>query len=95
MFTYGHAQYNAPFGNGYLCVSPFNPGIFRMAMQPLNAPTLTCSMLDRPAEFALIEPGSSWNFQFWYRNPQAFNQGTGPATFNLSDALHVDFAPSL
>jgi hypothetical protein len=35
----------------------------------------------------IAQPGSAWNVQFWYRNPAA--GGTG---FNLSDALHVDFA---
>jgi hypothetical protein len=34
----------------------------------------------------MFTPGSSWNFQFWYRDPQA-----GGARFNLSNALHVDF----
>lgn len=93
MFTYGQAQYNAPFGNGNLCVSPFSPGIFRMAMQPLGAGVLSCGMLARPEEFTLFTPGSSWNFQFWYRNPQALAQGA-PSTFNLSNALHVEFAPA-
>lgn len=93
MFTFGESQYNAPFGNGYLCVSPFNPGIFRMAVQSLGPAMLTCSMLSRPSEFDLFEPGSSWNFQFWYRNPAALTGGA-PSTFNLSDGLHVEFAPS-
>ena len=35
-----------------------------------------------------ILPDSVWNFQFWYRDP-AF----GGATFNLTDALNVEFCP--
>ena len=35
-----------------------------------------------------ILPGSTWNTQFWYRDP-AF----GGAGFNLSDGLGVTFAP--
>jgi hypothetical protein len=89
MFTYGPNQTNTPFGNGTLCISPFNPGIYRMPVQALTAPTMVLAMEDAPGNFALINPGSSWNFQFWYRDPQA-----GNANFNLSNGLHVDFAPA-
>lgn len=88
MFTYGLAQTNIPFGNGNLCISPFNPGIYRMTPQSLGNGTVTRSMQDTPQEFVQIQTGSSWNFQFWYRDPTA-----GGANFNLSDGLHVDFAP--
>ena len=37
---------------------------------------------------ALIQPGSVWNFQFLYRDPQPFGGG-----FNLSDGLHATFCP--
>lgn len=94
MFTYGRDPYNTPFGNGYLCVSPFTSGIYHMTPQGLGTGAVACSMLTHPAEFSLFQPGDSWNFQFWYRNPQALSVGA-PTTFNLSDALHVDFAPSL
>jgi hypothetical protein len=87
MFTCGQDQYNVPFGNGYLCISPFGPGIKRMATQHLDAVTLTHDIFQVPSEAAYFQPGSSWNFQFWYRNSAA-----NPLTFNLSDALHVDFA---
>ena len=33
-----------------------------------------------------IGPGSSWNFQFWYRDT-----GAPPAANNLSNALSVEF----
>jgi hypothetical protein len=87
MFTYGPNQTNTPFANGTLCISPFNPGIYRMPVQALTAPTMVLAMEDAPGDFALINPGSSWNFQFWYRDPNA-----GNANFNLSNGLHVDFA---
>ena len=35
----------------------------------------------------MITAGSTWNFQFWYRDP------TGPATFNSSDATSLTFLP--
>ena len=88
MFTCGQAQYNVPFGNGYMCIQPFNPGIRRMTPQPLLPGMITHDVGADPVEAALFQPGSSWNFQFWYRNPAA-----GGSSFTLSDALHVDFAP--
>jgi hypothetical protein len=89
MFTYGPNQTNVPFGNGTLCISPFNPGIYRMPVQALTTPTMVLAMEDAPGNFALINPGSSWNFQFWYRDPNA-----GGSKFNLSNGLHIDFAPA-
>ena len=35
-----------------------------------------------------ITAGSTWNFQFWYRDPQG-----GPNGFNLSDGMRVTFCP--
>ena len=35
-----------------------------------------------------ITPGSTWNLQFWYRDPAG-----APTSYNLSDAVHVVFAP--
>jgi len=86
MFTCGSTQYNVPFGNGYMCIMPFQ-GIQRMTPQNLVSTTLHKSIAAEPLEFVNFVPGSSWNFQFWYRDYAA-----GGAYFNLSDALHVDFA---
>jgi hypothetical protein len=35
-----------------------------------------------------ITAGSTWRFQFWFRDPQG-----GPAGFNTSDAMRVTFCP--
>ncbi|MDP6409465.1 MAG: hypothetical protein QGI46_08820 [Planctomycetota bacterium] len=37
----------------------------------------------------VIRPGSTWNSQFWYRDPL----GPGGMGFNLSDAVSVGFCP--
>jgi hypothetical protein len=84
MFIFGVNQTQVAFGNGYLCIQPFA----RMPLQHLTSETLYQSMQSSPEEFAPFQPGSSWNFQFWYRDAAA-----GGANFNLSRALHVDFAP--
>ena len=88
MFTYGPVQTNVPFANGFLCISPFGPGISRMNTQHLGTGTVMLSIASQPTEFVQFVPGSTWNYQFWYRDPPA--QG---AYFNLSDGLHVTFAP--
>jgi hypothetical protein len=90
MFTYGTQPTNVPFGNGYLCISPFAPGIFRMPTQALTQPTIVLAMEDAAAQFAALTPGSTWYFQFWYRDPDA-----GGSNFNLSNGLHVVFSPTL
>ncbi|MBK7875188.1 MAG: hypothetical protein IPJ77_05475 [Planctomycetes bacterium] len=88
MFTCGTEQTNIPFGNGRLCVSPFSQGIFRMTTQSLAQGTITLSMETSLQDFVLCTPGSTWNFQFWYRDVAA-----GGSRFNLSNAVHVRFAP--
>jgi hypothetical protein len=40
------------------------------------------------SNFRNIQPGTSWNFQFWYRDPAG-----GGAGFNLSDAVMIPFRP--
>jgi hypothetical protein len=84
MFTYGPNQARVPFGNGYLCVDP----VSRMPVVRLTTYTVFLTIQSMPREFVAFVPGSSWNFQFWYRDAAA-----GGAGFNLSRALHVDFAP--
>ena len=88
IFTYGPNQFNTPFGNGYLCISPFPPGIYKMKTQHLLNGNVVRLKAAHPADFVLFTPSSSWNFQFWYRDPPA-----GGANFNLSDGLHVAFGP--
>jgi hypothetical protein len=80
-----------PFGDGQLCV---NGEIFR-----LNPPALTDAngAVERPLDLTqppfdsgtgMATPFSSWNFQYWYRDPAAGGSG-----FNTSDAVEVTFCP--
>ena len=41
-----------------------------------------------PTGATQITPGSTWNFQAWFRDPMA-----GGAFFDLSDGLSVTFGP--
>ncbi len=91
VFFYGSTQIETPFGNGNRCaggnVFRLNPPIL---VDPTGAATRPLDLTAAPANLGpgQIDPWSSWNFQFWYRDPAA-----GGAGFNLSDALHVVFCP--
>lgn len=91
IFYYGPTQIQQAFGDGFRCVSG---GIFRFA-PALQADffgdaTYAVDLTAPPASSGpgQISPGSTWNLQFWYRDPAA--GGTG---FNLSDALSLPFCP--
>lgn len=94
LFFYGAGQTSEPFGDGLRCVSaggtpiqrlgpPLASQGFGVVERPLdlNAPPASSG----PGE---IQPASTWNFQYWYRDPAA-----GATGFNLSDALSVTFCP--
>jgi len=90
MFFYGPQQAPVPFGQGTLCVGGLG-GVFRLrpALRSsteggvLRALDLNAAPSDSGP--GMITPGSTWSFQFWYRDP-----GLG---FNLSDGLSISFEP--
>lgn len=87
LFFFAPNEVNAPFGNGFLCAGG---GITRMP--PPQTPDLfgsaTFSMDLAAAPGTMITGGSTWKFQFWYRDVPA-----GGAMFNTSDGLSVTFCP--
>jgi hypothetical protein len=91
IFFYGADSVQIPFGNGTLCISPFYPGLFRL--DPAVAID-AAGHAELELDFAALHPagqiaaGSSWNFQFWFRDPFAGGAGT-----NLTDAQRVSFCP--
>lgn len=95
LFYYGAGQIAVPFGEGLRCVGAGGVGIFRL-LPPIKAdPSGTFQLLldfGTPplggGDAGAIEPGSTWCFQLWYRDPQG-----GPAGFNFSDALEIGFCP--
>ena len=50
--------------------------------------SLALDFTDPLSAASLISAGSTWNFQFWYRDPQPVGHG-----FNLTDALSAQFCP--
>lgn len=89
IFFYGSNQVQLPFGDGFVCVQGNTSRIL---------PALTSDVfgnVSRVVDYSTnpfnagvgkIDPGDTWNFQFWYRDPNF-----GGAGFNLSDGLSLQF----
>ncbi len=92
LFFYGGVTGEQPFGDGYLCTGA---PLFRLL--PATAADST-GFDSRDLDFDApplsggageVFPGSTWSFQYWYRDPA----GPGGSGFNVSDALVVRFCP--
>ena len=96
LFFYGPKVTALPFGDGALCVAPGTLGLHRLGPPlPFDSAGQLTRWLDLNAPPAggsgpgVIQAGSAWYFQLWYRDPF----GPGGTGFNLSDALGVHFCP--
>jgi hypothetical protein len=91
LFFYGSGQNSLPYGDGVVCVGG---GFYRLnppgVIDGLGNYVRIINFPDPPTGSGSgeITPGSTWNFQFWYRDPLG-----GPAGFNFSDGLEVTFCP--
>jgi hypothetical protein len=85
IFFYGQGQIQVPMGNGFRCIG--NP-LHRLSVVQTSAAGHAQSAFDVHAPPALITAGSTWNFQFYYRDAAA-----GGAFFNVSNGLSVLFCP--
>ncbi len=92
LFFYGPDAIEVPFGDGALCVGAGGLGLFRLLPpQPSDGGGSASRLLDFTVPPASQGPGailtgSTWHFQYWYRDSAA-----GGAGFNLSDGLAVMF----
>ena len=83
------SQTQIPFGDGFLCLTANPHRILPVAYcDATGASSLALDYTNPLSPASLIQPGSVWNFQFLYRDPQLAGSG-----FNLSDALQATFAP--
>ena len=92
LFLYSPQQQQIPFGNGNLCVGGGGAGIYRLGPFATagthGGVQLDFSQPPLNGGAGVLTPGSTWNFQAWYRDVPA-----GGAGFNLSDALSATFLP--
>jgi hypothetical protein len=87
VFLMGTATDNTPFGNGTLCVGG---AVHRLgtASTAAGVATLALDVTDPSSPASQITAGSTWHFQFWYRDTTG-----GGAGFNLSNGLSATFCP--
>ncbi|MDP6955273.1 MAG: hypothetical protein QF599_04795 [Planctomycetota bacterium] len=84
---YGTGQTEVPFGNGNRCVGG---SLYRL---PIVQSSMWGDMIysldnsNPPAPSGQLTAGSTWNFQYWFRDPN-----TG-ANFNLSNGHSITFCP--
>lgn len=96
LYYMGSTQIEFVFGGGLRCVGAGNAGIFRYAPASAGSagvlqegPGIVALSCQRFPAAGCISPGSTWNFQCWYRDPG----GLCNAEFNTSNAISVQFAP--
>lgn len=85
---HGPAGYDAPFGDGRLCVSPFVPGIVR---GPVGLSSATGSVR---TDFDFVTPGLGAGFlagTTWFH--QVLFRDSGPSGFDATDGVFVTFEP--
>jgi len=87
LFFYGPNQISIPFGEGRRCVggSLYRLGVLTTSGQGTALRAIDFTSLPNGGG---IVGGSSWNFQFWYRDPAG-----GPVGYNTSDGLAATFCP--
>lgn len=91
LFYYGPEPMSAPFGGGVRCVGGGGIGVFRLGPAQvagfLGDAERRVDFTARPAGggSGAILPGSTWFFQYYYRDPAA-------GIFNLSNALVCRFS---
>ena len=89
LFILGKFQTQVPFGEGWLCltggVQRLLPAVF---LNAAGAGSFQVDFTDSNSPANQIAPGSDWQFQFWYRDPQIVGAG-----FNLSNGLSAHFCP--
>jgi hypothetical protein len=89
LFYYGPEMISQPFGNGVRCVGDGGVGVFRRAVRNATAQGELIELVDLSMPSTgpgQILPGSTWNFQAWFRDPAG-----GGAFFDLSDAVSLTF----
>jgi hypothetical protein len=89
IFITGQGTNNVPLGNGFLCVG----GTVQRFLPPVSTGiagtgSMALDFTDPSSPASQFTAGSTWNFQFWYRDPAAGGSG-----FNLSNGLSATFCP--
>lgn len=88
-FQYGTGQQQVPFGNGTLCVGGSAIVLPRVVTTNIaGAGFLPVNYFNQSVPAFVIQPSSTWHFQFTFLDPAGGGSG-----FDSSDALTITFAP--
>ncbi|MCE9595872.1 MAG: FG-GAP repeat protein [Planctomycetes bacterium] len=91
IFFCGQQSAQVPFGEGVLCIGApitrIGPALYFQTDGTVARP-LDLSLVSSSTGTPAFVAGSTWNFQFWYRDPLG-----GLSHFNTSDGLRATFAP--
>lgn len=88
LFFYGSSATQQTLGDGQLCVTG---GLFRLPVVNTGSTGVPSHALDfgsPPNAGGQIDPGQTWYFSFWFRDPAG-----GSAGYNFADGLKVTFCP--
>jgi len=85
LFYFGPDQLLAVFGNGFRCVGG---SVYRLPAAFAAGGELSWSIDFATPPGGLLAAGQTWNFQAWYRDPDAGGSG-----FNLSDGVSLTLLP--
>ncbi len=83
-FLYGDQKQHLPYGSGLLCVTGQLARFPVQNIGPAGRAVLTVDNTNLPVGGGLLLPGTTWNFQFAFRD-------TAGGTSNLTDAVSVLF----
>jgi len=86
IFYFGPNQISSPFGHGVRCVGGQTRRLPVLQSDFFGDASYTLDFTSAPESDLTAD--STWNFQFWYRDPSAGTPG-----FNLSNGLEVVFCP--
>jgi plastocyanin len=87
LFFYGTTQIQNPLGNGFQCVGGSTYRLPPLQLDAFGSGQQLLNFAAPPDPGGQITPGSSWNFQFWFRDPPV---GAG---FNFTNGLAATFCP--
>ncbi len=84
----GTGEVQVPLGDGFLCVGADQARYAPITVDGSGSALFPIDYAAPPLPAAQILPGSSWNFQFWYRDASPTGAGS-----NLTDAVAATFCP--